>query len=257
VEPSNSITLSEIEDALASTEHTNHCYANERGYEDKYIETVDHLLGATFEAEVSAAVAVDREKVNNAIHPSTMTNHIPHDVSAWTDLVTVVDQWVESQRRRLLDSSSVSGEPTMSDAFPTRVADKELEQLVPLSIPVIGTIFVPANLSQERRQYLDRLYTENSASITQVDSTYVPIVNHTVKQTPETKDDHTKLRESLGLPLSKESSLSSSPSRRPTNDHTTRSYSTSSEEARRTPKRFVDVRDTDKLAALLRGVSTR
>jgi hypothetical protein len=225
-------------------------------------ETVAQLLGVTFEAEVSAAVAVgafdDREKVNNTVHPSTMTNHIPHDVSAWTDLVTVVDHWVESQRRRLLVSSSVSGEPTMSDTLPTRVAEKELEQLVPLSIPVIGTIFVPANVSQERRQYLDRLVTENSASITQVDSTYVPIVNHTVKETPETIDDHTRLRESLGLPLSKGSFSLLSPSRKPTNDHATRSnMSTSSEEARRTPKRFVDVRDTDKLAALLRGVSTR
>jgi hypothetical protein len=266
VPTSTSITLSEIEDALASTEHTINFNLDERVDEDRHMdespsETVSQLLGATFEAEVSAAVAAvavdDREKFNATILPSIMNNHITGDVSAWNDLVAVVDRWVESQRRMISSSSASSGEPEVNVTLPSQVADKEPEQLVPVSIPVIGTIFVSANLSQERRLYLERLITENSALISQVDSLHVPVVNHTAEKISETIDDHIRLRESLGLPMSKELSLSSSPSRRPSNDRTTRSkthVSSSAEEKRSTPKRFVDVRDTDKLAALLRGV---
>jgi hypothetical protein len=268
VPTSNSITLSEIEDALASTEHTININLDERVDEDRHMdespsETVAQLLGATFEAEVSAAVAAvaavavdDREKVNSTILPSIMNNHISSDFSPLNDLVSVVDRWVESQRRRVRTSSALSGEPEVSVTLPSQVADKEPDELVPISIPVIGTIFVSANLSQERRLYLERLITENSASISQVDSIHVPVVNHTAEKISETIDDHLRLRESLGLAMSKELSLSSSPSQKPTNDHTARSktiVSSSAEEKRRTPKRLLDVRDTDKLAALLRG----
>ena len=259
----NSITLSEIEDALASTYHLNHLHSEKRVDEDKYMnvfpsEAVDQLLGATFEAELSASVALDdREKVNAPIAPSISINHITSDVSPLNDLVSVVDRWVESQRRRVRTSSALSGEPEVSVTLPSQVADKEPDELVPISIPVIGTIFVSANLSQERRLYLERLITENSASISQVDSIHVPVVNQTAEKISETIDYHIRLRESLGLPMSNELSLSSSPSRIPRNDKTTRlnmQVSTSSKEARITPKRFVDIRDTDKLAALLRGV---
>jgi hypothetical protein len=264
VPTSNSITLSEIVDALASTEHTINFNLDERVDEDRHMdespsETVSQLLGATFEAELSASVALDdREKVNAPIAPSISINHITSDVSAWNDLVAVVDRWVESQRRTLPSSSVSSGEPEVNVTLPSKVSDKEPEQLVPVSIPVIGTIFVSANLSQERRLYLERLITENSALISQVDSIHVPVVNHTDEKISETIENHTRLRESLGLPMSKESSsLSSLSSRKLTNDHTTRSktiVSSSAEEAKRTPKRFLDVRNTDKLAALLRGV---
>lgn len=275
VAQSSSITLSEIEEALTFTEaplqvHKNGLYDGEDVDMERLVqsprETVAQLLGSTFEEEVFAAVAVNSGRVNSdffdRFESASSTNHASDNVTAWMELEEVIDHWVESQRKKLPvnnDASSDKVQGSLRPSLSVTHVEKDVQEgstmvtdnpntHISASINVTDTFIH----NQERRHVPTHLSTLTSAD-------FIPHqrLQHLHENFQYAVDEHARLRGSLGLPSSASSSSTSMKADAVKNNITSQtqsSHRTLSLDKRRTPKRLID---TNKLAELLRGVSSR
>jgi hypothetical protein len=298
IEQSNSITFSEIEEALA-LEETSRAQSinNFVTFEEVDMDlpmiltrqdTVSILLGSTFEEELLSAVSVERGNAfaeiniedDDRIYSKTIlmsssssfspSNYVLSDVAGCNDLVAVIDQWVERQRSTLIanidasidkdnvsDSriSSTSAEHfekfnQSSSAIPTDVTNTQL----PVTLHVNDRDSYSPERTFELSQIGIRSHLINSDRIVQQG------LLHISKIDPGAYDNHARRRQLLGLPSSSTSSSSLQHSDFMSKVTASQSQSSNRDidvEKKRTPTRLIDVRDTNKLAELLRGVKSR
>jgi len=299
IEQCNSITFSEIEEALALEETSraqsiNNCVAFEEvDIEQPMIQTsqntVSKLLGSTFKEELLSAVSVERghafaEKkieVNDRIDSKTIlmssslsfspSNHVSSYVAGCDDLVAVIDQWVESQRSTLIanidasiDKDNVSNSPISSNSA-EHMEEVKQSGSVMTTDDTNTQRAVTLHVTDRDRYCQDQRYecpqTGQHSLLTNSDCIVQLGSLHISENFPVSYNNHTRLREMLGLPSS--STLTSTP---PQHSNFMNKASASQSqtlyrdvyvEKRRTPTRLIDVRDTNKLAELLRGVKSR
>jgi hypothetical protein len=250
---------------------------------------VSKLLGSAFEEELIFAVAVesgsalakiyskDGERLDSQTNlmtsssSSSLSNYVLSDVDGWKDAVLEIDRWVasESQQMTLLANIDKNKERDFSqsykctehiDDFNQRssvIATDDTNMQFPMTIHVIDRFNYRTDRKHERPQIA------NIAPLNITDHIVQPGLLNISENFPVAYDNHIRLREMLGSPLS--STLSSTPQHSDFMNNGAalsplKSQSSNRDvdvEKKSTPTRVIDVRDTNKLAELLRGVKSR
>jgi len=298
IEQCNSITISEIEDALAVEEKSraqsnNDCVADadvdmEQPMIQMRQEIVSKLLGSTFEEKLISAVAVEIgsavEKNNSedgnsvglktnlisSSSSSSLSSLVSNDVAVWKDVVAVINQWVENKRDRLISNSDDSIEknsecdspqpPDIVEHFEKANQSSSAITADETNTQFTVTLHVNDRDSYSPEQTFEHPQIGKHSHFINSDRIVQQGLLHISESFPVAYDNHTRLREMLGLPSS--STLSSSPQHSDFMSKVTASQSQPSNrdidvEKKRTLTRLIDVRDTKKLAELLRGVKSR
>jgi len=298
IEQCNSITFSEIQEALAEEEtsraQSNHnCFV----YEDFEMEqpmiqtrqeTASKLLESTFEEELISAVSVesgialendnseDVSRVNSKpilISSSSSfspSNHVSSDVAGWNNVVSVIDQWIESQRSTLIEKFEASFvNKNKRDSSISSTSAEHVEEVNESSFAIATddtntqlpvTLHVNDRDSNSPEQTFEHPQIGKHSHLINSDRIVQQGLLHISEIVPVAYDNHARLRQLLGLPSS--STLSSSPQHSDFISKVTTSQSQSSNrdidvEKKRKLTRLIDVRDTNKLAELLRGIKSR
>jgi hypothetical protein len=298
IEQCNSITFSEIEEALA-VEESSRAQSNFESVADEDFdmeqlivqnpqETVSQLLGSTFEEELISAVAVESgsaleksnsEDVNSvgsqtirisSSSSSSLFSHVSNNVAVWKDVVAVINQWVENQRDRLISNSDDSIDKSNERDSPHSSDSVEHSEKVNQSSSAIATDDTNTQRTvtlrvADRDSYTERTFERpllgKRSHLINSDRIVLQGLLHISENVPAANDNHARLREMLGLASS--STLSLVPQHSDFMNNGTALIPLKSRSSYRdideksTPTRVIDVRDTNKLAELLRGVKSR